>query len=128
MKPARHFKELLIWQLNDEVRGLALALTRRPPFALDLKLRSQLEDAANSACRNVAEGFGCDSNREFARFLVIARRSMNEVQDCLRGAQQAGHITVAELQPILAVYRRAYPALNNLARYLRSNPNGPRSA
>jgi hypothetical protein len=29
----------------------------------------------NSVCRNVAEGFGCESHVEFARFLKISRRA-----------------------------------------------------
>ena len=102
MKPARHFEELIVWQLNDEIRGHVLALTSRSPFDRDLKLRSQLEDAAHSACRNIAEGFGSDSNSEFARFLIISRRSMNEIQDCFRGALRAKYITVDDLRPIRA--------------------------
>jgi four helix bundle protein len=126
MKPARHFEELIVWQLNDEIRSHILDLTCRPGLNRDLKLRSQLEDAAHSACRNIAEGFGSDSNTEFARFLVISRRSMNEVQDCLRGAILARHINVDDVRPIRALQRRAFPALNSLHRWLERHP-GKRS-
>ena len=49
-------------------------------------LKSQIEGAVNSVCRNIAEGFGCGTHAEFARFLGISRRSLNELQDALRGA------------------------------------------
>ena len=52
-----------------------LKLTGRPGFATDFKLKAQAEDAVGSVCRNIAEGFGCESNIEFARFLEISRRS-----------------------------------------------------
>ena len=67
-------------------------MTKRPGFYADLKLRSQLDAASDSVCRNVAEGFGCRSDREFARFLRIARRSLNEVQDCFISALHKGYV------------------------------------
>ena len=66
----------------------------------------QVEDAANSVCRNIAEGFGCETHIEFARFLEIARRSLNEVQDSLHGAQLKEYVTVAEIAPIRSLSGR----------------------
>jgi len=83
---ARHFTELIVWQLADRLRAEVFQLTKRRPFHSDLKLRSQIDDAADSVCRNIAEGFG-GTDREFANFLRIARRSLNEVQDGFRSAR-----------------------------------------
>ena len=74
MAAARHFTELIIWQLGDELRMQVFDLTKKRPFAADFKLRSQLDDAADSVCRNIAEGFGCKTDKEFARFIRIGRR------------------------------------------------------
>jgi four helix bundle protein len=41
---------------------------------------------------NIAEGFDCDSSKEFARFLGIARRSVVEVQSLLYVALDARYI------------------------------------
>ena len=76
MSIARHFTELIVWRLGDQHRLEVFRLTKRPGFYADLKLRSQLDDASDSVCRNIAEGLGCKSDREFARFLRIARRSL----------------------------------------------------
>lgn len=124
---ARHFTELIGWQVADELRERAFVFTRRPGFATDLKLRSQLEDALGSVCRNIAEGFGCESHDEFARFLEISRRSLNEVQDCIRHAMVKGYLTEAEAAPLFALMRRLYPAINRLWAYLKSTPS-PRVA
>src|SRR5688572_9825078 len=126
MKPARHFEELIVWQLNDAIRAHTLALTQSGRFGRDWKLRSQLEDAAHSACRNISEGFGSDSNREFARYLVISRRSMNEVQDCLRGALLAKYIGLDDLRPIRPLQRRAFKALSGLLSWLERHPDRPK--
>ena len=124
---ARHFSDLIAWQLADELRKDVIALTRRPLWADDRRLRSQTEAAMGSVCRNIAEGFGCESHTEFARFLEISRRSLNEVQDCLREAEQKGYVSTAEVSPLRALARRAYPAINNLRSYLRRNPSHPRT-
>jgi len=67
MRGARRYQDLIVWQLADQVRVLVFKLTERERFARDFKLHSQTEDALNSVCRNIAEGFGC-KHKEFARF------------------------------------------------------------
>jgi four helix bundle protein len=58
----------------------------------DFGLRDQIRRAAVSAMTNIAEGFDCDSKKEFARFLGIARRSAVEVQSLLYVALDVGYI------------------------------------
>jgi four helix bundle protein len=123
MRGARHFSDLTIWKLADELRVETFKLTSRPRFARDLKAQSQADDAANSICRNIAEGFGCESHREFARFLEISRRSINELQDIFRGAQLKGYVTVADCAAVRRLFRRLYPALNGMLAYLRRTPD-----
>ena len=118
MAGARHFSELIIWQLADELRQHVFELTKRRPFATDFKLRSQLDDAADSVCRNFAEGFGCKSDKEFAKFVRIGRRSLNEVQDCFRSALLKGYIAETDLAPSRRLMRRLYPAISSFLRTL----------
>jgi four helix bundle protein len=122
VRPARHFSDLIAWQLADEIRHHVFALSARPGLADDLKAKRQMDDAASSVCRNIAEGFGCDSNLEFARYLGFSRRSLNELLDALRGARQQNYATAQDLAPILSLARRLYPAIGRLAAHLRANP------
>ncbi len=69
------------------------ALTSEGPFSKDFGLRDQIRRAAVSVMANIAEGFDCDSNIEFARFLGIARRSAVEVQSLLYAALDASHVS-----------------------------------
>jgi four helix bundle protein len=123
MRGARHYSELTVWRLADELRTETLKLTKRPAFARNLKTQSQAEDAVNSICRNTAEGFGCETHGQFAWFLRIARRSLNELQDACRGAEQKGYVTSSDLGPIRMLTRRLYPALNRFIAYLDSTPD-----
>jgi len=110
MAGAKHFSELISWQLADQLRVEVFKFTSRPGFVRDLKLHSQTEDAVNSICRNISEGFGC-GHAEFARFLRISRRSMNELQDAFRAAELKRYVTADDLTASRQLMRRlASPA------------------
>jgi four helix bundle protein len=51
-------------------------------------LTAQLRRAATSVPLNIAEGSGCSTNAEFARFLSYAYRSLKEVVTCLELCQR----------------------------------------
>ncbi len=51
-------------------------------------LTFQLRKAATSVPLNIAEGAGCSTNAEFARFLSYAYRSLKEVITCLELCQR----------------------------------------
>jgi four helix bundle protein len=111
-------------QLADQIRVLVFALTERECFRRDLKLYSQTEDAVNSMCRNIAEGFGC-KHKEFARFLQISRRSLNELTDAFRSAQLKKYVTAREYESIWRLAHRLYPAYDRLIRTLLTTPDPP---
>jgi four helix bundle protein len=87
-----------------------------------VRVRGQTEDTANSVCRNIAEGFGC-KHVEFGRFLVIARRSLNELRDAFRAAQLKRYVTAHDYEPIARLTHRLYPALAGLIAYLQTTPD-----
>jgi len=117
MAGARHYSQLIVWQLADGIRVKVFELTANPRFQRDFKLRAQTDDAIESVCRNIAEGFG-GTNPEFRHFLIISRRSLNELCDSLRSAQLKNYISAADMTPINALVRRLYPALAGLIRHL----------
>ena len=124
MAGAQHFTELIVWQLGDQHRAEIFKLTNRPRLRADFKLRAQLDDAADSVCRNIAEGFGCQSHREFARFVRIGRRSLNEVQDELRSAVLKEYLAEDDLASVRQLQRRLYAAIAALLRHLDGGRDG----
>jgi four helix bundle protein len=119
---ARHYTHLVVWQLADEIRQHVFRWTSRPPFTTAFKAKGQIEGAANSVCHNIAEGFA-GTHAEFARYLAIARRSLNEVRDCVRAASLQHYITDAESSEVYALIRRLFPAISGLVAYLKKTPD-----
>jgi four helix bundle protein len=119
---ARHFKQLIVWQLADQIRQRTYALTGRPRYRRDRRLWTQSDDAVESMCRNISEGFG-GTHAEFKYFLIISRRSMNELLDSLRSAELKGYVTADEVAAIRALARRLYPAYKHFIAYLERTPD-----
>lgn len=72
------FQTLEIWQmaieLGDKLFNIADALEQKHLY----RFAEQVRGAGMSVSNNIAEGSGCPSDKEFARFLDIARRSVFE--------------------------------------------------
>ncbi|MDP1779002.1 MAG: four helix bundle protein [Anaerolineales bacterium] len=88
----RKFEDIIAWQEARKLVASIYRLTNTGALAKDFGLRDQIQRAAVSAMTNIAEGFDCESKKEFARFLGIARRSAVEVQSLLYAAFDVGYI------------------------------------
>ena len=123
MPPARHYSDLIVWQLAEQIRIEVFKLTAKPGFDTDFRAKGQAESSINSTCHNIAEGFGCETHGEFARFLEISRRSLNELHDVLHGARSKKYVTTSDVAPIRGLSRRLYPAFSRFIAYLKRTPD-----
>lgn len=88
----KRFEDIRAWQEARNLVKMIYTLTDKGNFAKDFGLRDQIRRASVSVMANIAEGFDCDSQVEFARFLGIARRSAVEVQSLLYAAMDVEYI------------------------------------
>jgi four helix bundle protein len=120
MAGARRYEELAVWQLAVELRDRVVRSTQSGPGARDWKFIAQLQDAAASAPRNLAEGFGHFHPREFARFTRIARASLLETRNHLQDGRSRGYLSAGETEELLRLNARAIGAATSLLRYLHT--------
>jgi four helix bundle protein len=113
------FRELVAWQLVDELRREIIAFTDKEPACRDFKFRDQIRDAIGSACRNTSEGWGRFGPGDNARFLEYARASICEVQDCLTEARQKKYIDEKLYDRLWILTRRALGTNTNYMKYLK---------
>jgi|SRR6267142_3051414 len=91
-----------------------------PAFARDPVLVNQVRRATLSIASNIAEGFERQSDKDFARFLVIAKGSCGEVRAQLLIAMDQQYVTKEQYSDLSVAARQISAGLANLARYLRS--------
>jgi four helix bundle protein len=119
---ANDFTELICWQLAHELNRFIWPSIERPEVKRHRKLCEQMEDAAGSAPRNIAEGFGRYDHKEFAHFIKVALASEHETRANLIEACDKGFITQAERDAGLLLAKRAIAAAAKFRRYLMNNP------
>jgi len=115
----KDFRDLVAWQLADELRREVIAFTAKETVARDFRYCNQVRDASSSACRNTSEGFGRFRPAENARFLEFAHASLSEVQDGLIEAKQKKYIDDQLYDRLWTLSRRALGANTNYMKYLQ---------
>ena len=87
------FEEINAWKNGRALVNDVYAMTGRGAFAKDFGLKDQIQRAAVSICSNIAEGFERRGNKEFIKFLWIAKGSAAEVASQLYHAKDLGYIS-----------------------------------
>ena len=82
------YHQLDIWQRAMTYTADLYRFSAQLPNAERYNLIAQLRKAATSVPLNIAEGSGCATNGDFARFLSYAYRSLKEVITCLELCQR----------------------------------------
>ena len=95
--------------------------TNKPPFKNDRGLRDQIQRAVVSVMSNIAEGFMCQSNREFTAFLGYSLRSTAEVQSQLHAALDLHYISDNQFKSLTAQCSKVAKMLQGFIRYLRTS-------
>jgi four helix bundle protein len=95
------FRRLEIWQKAMSLVTQVYQATERFPQHELYGLTNQIRRAAVSITLNIAEGSGADSDQEFRRFLVLARRSTYEVMCGLEVAVQLKYLPDGDAELLL---------------------------
>ncbi len=118
----KRFEDIIAWQEARKLMKQIYQITRKGEFKKDFGLRDQIQRASVSSMSNIAEGFDCESNVEFARFLVIARRSAVEVQSLLYTALDVEDIDEKVFKELYDQAAKAKAIINTLKRSLKIQP------
>jgi four helix bundle protein len=113
-KPAKSFKDLIVWQKAHQFVLATYSLTATFPRAEVYCLTSQTRRAAISIPANIAEGFKKRGPSDKTRFLNIAQGSLEEcryylilIQDLGYGATADTEAMLEEVSKLLVAYASA---------------------
>ncbi len=117
---ARSFTELAAWQLSNELKLGVYELIRSGGAQKDVEFRNQIRNAAASAPRNIAEGFGRYYPKEFSQYLRIANGSLMETSNHLTDGVDRGYFSKSDAERLHVIARRASAAVTRLIKYLQT--------
>ena len=115
------FEDLDAWKVARELSNLIYAFGRETGFAKDYGFKDQVQRAAVSVMNNIAEGFERGSNKDFAKFLFIARASTGEVRSMLYLALDQKYITDDQFNEAYNLCVRESQLCWGLIRHLQKN-------
>ena len=118
---ARTLDDLLVYRKSLDACAAVSAFREQQILRADYELRAQLGSASAAVPANIAEGFGQQSDRQFAKYLFIARGSCHEVRAHLAVARGRKHLTDAELKGLSGKYEEIARMLTGLIKYLRAS-------
>ena len=117
------FREIAAWQHARALKIRVDGFIKRPEFKRLYRYCDQLSDAARSGPANIAEGFGRHGNKEFARFVRIAKGSEAEVLNHLLDARDQELLTEEDFREAEQAAKKAMKAAIGLICHLeRSAP------
>jgi four helix bundle protein len=114
------FEDIKAWVMAKELVTVIYRLSAGGEFSKDFGLRDQIRRASVSVMSNIAEGFERGSQKEFSRFLRMAKGSSGEVRSQLYVALELGYLELADFDAVKAKAENLSKALSGFIGYLAS--------
>lgn len=121
MSGFKSFEEIIGWQKARLLCGAVYKVTYKEAFKKDFGLVDQVRRASVSVMANIAEGYDRRGDKEFVRFLNIARGSLSEVKSHLFIALDLKYITEKEKTELFLLIDEIGKLINGLSNYLVKN-------
>jgi len=119
----QHFTRLKVWAKAHELNLAVQSATTTFPSASRYTIVAQLQRCAASIPANIVEGTPCSSDRETARYLVIARRSAAETEYFLMMARDTRLLPQTSYEQMNRLAQEIQRMLNAFIAYLHTQPS-----
>ena len=118
------FEDIQAWQVARKLTEKIYRLCKDGELAKDFGLKDQIRRSAVSIGSNIAEGYGREGNKEFVRFLKIAKGSCNEFRSQLYNLLDAEYIDKSNFEKLYSESCDAEKLIGGFIKYLEnSKPN-----
>ena len=114
------FKDLIVWKRAMELAKAAYVLTGKLPRNEDYSLTDQIRRAAISVPSNIAEGYGRTSQRDYARFLAMARGSSYELETQVLLCIEIGYIREEDTFNVLGLCKEIAKMITKILKSLEN--------
>ena len=121
-------EDIEAWQMAYKLATEVYKLCLAPPICKDFVMRDQMSRAALSMPLNIAEGFGRRTDKEFARYLAIAKGSATELKTLFYIAKDIGYLDQELFNHLHSSTSAVTARITGLIRYLKDQDNSNRAA
>jgi len=115
------FEDLDSWKVARELVNAAYAVTAGEACGRDYAFIDQIRRAALSVMNNIAEGFERDTNKDFVKFLFIARASAGEVRSMTYVGLDQKYFNREAFEELQTLSRRCSQLCWGTIKYLRKH-------
>lgn len=113
------FEEIEAWKGARVLTAGLYGVTSGGKWSKDYSLKDQIRRASVSIMSNIAEGFARETDKDFHRFLAMARGSANEVKSQLYVALDLEYIEQASFSKLYEQADKIARQLTGLMKYLK---------
>lgn len=118
MSKVENFEDLTVWQ---DSRELVTLVYKQFSTSKDWAFRDQIQRASLSVMNNIAEGFERNSDKDFRRFLLIAKASCGEVRSMLYVALDLKYINDSDGLKLKNQCLKISASLGSFIKYLEKS-------
>lgn len=117
----KKFEDIQSWKKARKLTQEIYQVTSNTEFNRDFGLKDQIRRAAVSILSNIAEGFERGGDKEFSRFLSIAKGSCGEVRAQLYVALDQGYLSNDGFEELSTQALEISELLQGFIRYLKGS-------
>lgn len=116
----KDYKNLSVWQKSHQLTLNIYFLLQNYPKEELFGLSSQMKRSSTSIPTNIAEGCGRNSEKDFARFLIIAFGSANELEYQIILSKDLKFVEIEKANLLLLQIEEIKKMLNSLIKKLNN--------
>ncbi|MBQ1196041.1 MAG: four helix bundle protein [Clostridia bacterium] len=120
---AKGYEQLNVWQKAMDLTVEIYSLTKHFPREELYGITNQMRRAAVSIPSNIAEGHSRNSQKEFLKFLCIAKGSNAELFTQLLICERIGYISSSNIKPIKQLSQEIARMLTSLITRIEASIN-----
>ena len=116
----KSFEEFEVHKKGIQLTKIIFKIINSPSLEKEFGFKDQIKRAVISITNNIAEGSEYNNNKQFIRYLKIAKGSTAEVRNMLILARELGYCSEEEIQESIILSLEMSQNISNFINYLNT--------
>ena len=117
----KNFEEFPVYQKSLDLVEKVFIFLKHKDFEKEFEFNNQIKRAVFSISNNIAEGSEYNNNKQFIKYLKIAKGSCAEVRSMVFVAKRLNFGNIEMLEELIFVSKEISSNISNFIKYLAEN-------